>query len=62
MFGDFKVIKWLGLKPLEKPTIEVSLIKNVFGTKPIDYTDIQPMSCKKVGERKENLNDFYKKL
>lgn len=62
MFGDFKVIKWIGLKPLEKPTIEVSLIKNVFGAKPIDYTDIQPTSCKKVGERKENPNDFYKKL
>ena len=62
MFGDFKVIKWIGLKPLEKPTIEVSLIKNVFGAKPIEYTDIHPTSCKKVGERKENLNDFYKKL
>lgn len=52
---NFKIIKWMGLNPLIKPTITVALIKESGIIKPIDYSEIKHMETVKVGT---HLSDF----
>ena len=56
MYNRGKIIKWLGLKPLVRSTINVELIQDGFTTKPIDYTHINHMGCKKVGTHLDTFN------
>ena len=46
---NFKIIKWMGLTPMVKPTITVDLIKDNLVTKPIDYSAIAHDTTVKIG-------------
>lgn len=54
-----KIIKWLGLEPIQIPKITVELIKAPFETQPIDYSKIDKMECIKVGTHIKQFNQLY---